>query len=291
MRSAWTGDTKPDVMIRNIDAPKLVVSDVDGTLVDSRDRVSQRMREAVRRISSAGVHFTLATGRPARWLLPVLEQLPMRPRCVCANGAVVYDAAADRIVHSAELGPEVLRHVVDIAERATQDIGGVGFAVERVGESAFDRAESLFSVSEQYDHAWLSDEHSVQTIAQLIEVPVVKLLIRNSGVTSAQLYDLVAPHIDPAVAHATFSWSGGLVEVSAPGISKRSALEWIAEDLGVRSDEVIAFGDMPNDIEMLRWAGCGVAMGNALDRVKDAADTVTADNDSDGVAAVLENWF
>ena len=109
--------------------------------------------------------------------------------------------------------------------------------------------------------------------------------------SSAELYEKLAPVIDPEVATATYSWEGGLVEVSAPGVSKRSALEWIAEDIGVDASEVVAFGDMPNDVEMLRWAGLGVAMGNAEDGVKSVADEVTADNNSDGVAQVLERWF
>src|SRR5699024_11381770 len=71
--------------------PQMIVSDIDGTLLNSKERVSPRLREAVRRLTASGTIFTLASGRPARWMLPVLEQLPIRPLCICANGAVNYD--------------------------------------------------------------------------------------------------------------------------------------------------------------------------------------------------------
>ena len=81
------------------------------------------------------------------------------------------------------------------------------------------------------------------------------------------------------------------MEVAAAGISKRSALEWIAAQIGVDAAQTIAFGDMPNDTEMLTWAGHGVAMGNAEESLKEIADEVTLTNDEDGVAAVLSRWF
>ena len=152
-------------------------------------------------------------------------------------------------------------------------LDGMSFAVERTGRSAFDRAEELFCVTEMYDHAWISDEHNVMSEEELVSKPAVKLLVRNPQVSSQELYDAVAPLLDPQEVAATFSWGGGLVEISAPGPSKRSALEWIASDLGVTG------------------AGLGVAMGNAHEDVKAAADIVTGDNDSDGVADVLEMWF
>ena len=83
----------------------------------------------------------------------------------------------------------------------------------------------------------------------------------------------------------------GILEIAAPGITKATGLTWLADHYGVAQDETIAFGDMPNDIEMLRWAGRGVAMGNAADTVKEAADEVTTPNHQAGVATVLERWF
>ena len=270
------------------DSPLLVVSDVDGTLLNSRERVSQRMRRAVSSMLRQGTVFTIATGRPPRWLMPVFEQLPVRPICACANGAIIYDANRDQILHAATLAPGPIRALID---QLSESVPGVGFAVERAGTSAFDRADELFSVSPGYDHAWDSTEHVVQTIDELTATPVVKLLVRDPHRTSAELYAAVRPFIDATQAKATYSYEGGLVEIAAAGISKRSALEWIAAQIGVDANQTVAFGDMPNDTEMLTWAGLGVAMGNAEESLKGIADEVTLTNDEDGVAAVLERWF
>lgn len=92
--------------------PKLIVSDVDGTFLDSRERVSPELREVVERAGAQGVFFALATGRPPRWIYHVLDQLSICPICVCANGAVLYDSESDRVLRAHTLSPEILRTVV-----------------------------------------------------------------------------------------------------------------------------------------------------------------------------------
>lgn len=271
--------------------PLLVVSDIDGTFINSKERVTPRLRKVIGRMIRHGVPLTLATGRPARWLAPVLEQLPVRPVCVCANGAIIYDSGRDEIIQTRELGSHVLHDVVKRAQEATAHVGGVGVAAERAGTSAHDSAESLFVVSPSYDHAWESEEHGLVEVDEVLAAPATKLLLRNQSLTSAELYKLVAPVIDSAVAHVTYSMPDGLLEVSAPGVNKSAGLEYVASLVGAEPADVVCFGDMPNDKEMLAWAGHGVAMGNAADDVKAMADEVTASNDDDGVARVLERWF
>lgn len=271
--------------------PLLVASDIDGTLLNSRHRVTPRLRAAVARMTSSGVPLTLATGRPARWLRPVLDQLPVRPVCVCGNGAVIYDSARDIILRDHSLAPTVQTEVAAIARTAMADIGPVGVAVERAGRSALDPAEELFVVGPTYAHAWESTEHGVCGEPEMMAEPATKMLISNPAMTSAELHAIIAPHIPADLAHVTYSMPEGLLEVSAPGVTKRIGLEELATIVGAAPADVVCFGDMPNDIEMLRWAGLGVAMGNATAAVRDIADEVTSSNDDDGVAIVLERWF
>ncbi len=288
--------------------PTLVVSDLDGTLLTSADRVSPRTREVIGRLVADGVRFIPASGRPARWILPVVEQLGLSPVCVCANGAVVYDSATDRVTYAAELSPSVLRRVAsDIVDAtgpvlARRGLGPVSFAVERTGTSAFDRADELFAVEPAFPHAWDSEEHAVETRDRLLSSPAVKLLVRHEGLGSADMFDLVEPVVDPDDAHVTWSFDGGLLEVNVPGVTKLSGLAHALGDAsggdvgadavpGIDPARVVAFGDMPNDLAMLRWAGFGVAMGNAVPEVRDATVHHTVSNDDDGVAEVLERWF
>lgn len=271
--------------------PLLVASDIDGTLLDSRDRVSPRLKRAIGRMIRRGVPLTLATGRPARWLQPVLEQLPVRPVCVCGNGAVLYDSGRDVVLDDHSLAPEVQAEVVAIARSAMADIGPVGVAVERAGRSALDPSDELFVVGPAYAHAWESTEHGICGETEMMSEPATKMLLSNPGMASAELHAIIAPHIPADLAHVTFSMPEGLIEVSAPGVTKRAGLEELAGLVGAGASDVVCFGDMPNDIEMIRWAGLGVAMGNAVAEVQRAADEVTATNDDDGVARVLERWF
>lgn len=271
--------------------PLMVASDIDGTLLDSRDRVSPRLKSAISRMIRRGVPLTLATGRPARWLQPVLDQLPVRPVCVCGNGAVLYDSGRDVVLADHSLPSDAQAEVVAIARSVMADVGPVGVAVERAGRSALDPSDELFVVGPAYAHAWESTEHGICEETEMMSEPATKMLLSNPGMASAELHSIIAPHIPADLAHVTYSMPEGLIEVSAPGVTKRAGLDELAGLVGATAADVVCFGDMPNDIEMLRWAGIGVAMGNAVPAVREAADEVTATNDDDGVARVLERWF
>lgn len=270
--------------------PKLIISDIDGTFLNSQGRVSPRLRDVVTRAVRGGAHFGLATGRPHRWLIPVLDQLPLAPICVCANGAVVYDPATDTVLRAFELEPDTMAGVVAEVERALAGIPH-GYGVERVGSSALDPEDECFLITPEYNPDAWDARFGVVSVEELIAVPAAKLLVRCMTMTSAEIFELIAPAIDLDEAHVTYSMDEGLIEISCPGVNKATGVSVLAAQYGVDAREVIAFGDMPNDLEMLAWAGMGVAMANASPVLLDAADHVTGTNDEDGVAAVLEHWF
>ncbi|MCT1453108.1 Cof-type HAD-IIB family hydrolase [Corynebacterium sp. p3-SID1145] len=272
-------------------APKLIVSDIDGTLLDSNGRVSPRLRDTLARAVRGGTKVALATGRPHRWLAPVLDQLPFTPMCVCANGAVVYDPSHDEVLHRHELDPETLAEIAGTATDALEGRGEFGFGVERVGDSAFDPEDECFLITSGYSTDLWDIGYGVVTVDELVSVPAAKILVRHKAMTSTELFDVIAPAVDPARAHVTYSMNDGLIEVSAPGINKAAGVSVIAAGMGVDPSEVVAFGDMPNDIEMLSWAGLGVAMADSAPIVHDAADLTTTSNDDFGVARVIEQWF
>lgn len=267
--------------------PLLIATDVDGTLLDEDELVTPRTRAAVLAAVDAGTKFILATGRPPRWISPVVEALGFAPMAVCANGAVLYDSATDRILSAQTLSTDVL---AQLAEVATRVIPGAGLAVERVGRSAHDAATPQFLSSPGYEHAWLNPDNTEVSLADVLGEPAVKLLIRMAGARSADMAAALAPHIGIA-GDLTYSTNNGLIEVVPLGISKASGVDEVARPLGITADDVIAFGDMPNDIPMLLWAGLGVAMGNAHPEAKAAADEVTTPNTDDGLARVLERWW
>ncbi|MGK2881839.1 MAG: HAD family hydrolase [Mycobacterium sp.] len=267
--------------------PLLIASDVDGTLLDSDERVTPRTRAAVRAAVDAGTTFVLATGRPPRWVAPVVEGLGFAPMAVCANGAVVYDSATDRVLSARTLSVEALGELVEIATRV---IPGCGLAVERIGRSAHDTATPQFVSSPGYEHAWLNPDNTEVSIEDLLSAPAVKLLVRKAGAQSSDMAAELVRHIG-IEGDITYSTNNGLIEVLPLGLSKATGVEEVARPLGITAADVVAFGDMPNDVPLLRWAGHGVAMGNAHPEAVAAADEVTATNADDGVARVLERWW
>jgi Cof subfamily protein (haloacid dehalogenase superfamily) len=268
-------------------APGLIATDVDGTLLDEDEKVTPRTRAAVQAAVEAGARFVLATGRPPRWIAPVVDGLGLAPMAVCANGAVIYDPSTDRIVSAHTLSADVLG---ELAEIATRVIPGAGLAVERVGSSAHDAATPQFVSSPGYEHAWLNPDNTEVSVEDLLSAPAVKLLIRKAGARSADMAAELLKHIG-LQGDITYSTNNGLIEVVPLGISKATGIEELAAPLGLTAADIVTFGDMPNDIPMLRWAQRGVAMGNAHPDAVDAADEVTVTNSEDGVARVLERWW
>lgn len=270
-----------------LNQPALIGCDVDGTLLNDDEALSPRTRAAVHAAVAAGTHFVLATGRPPRWIKPVVEALGFAPMAVCANGAVIYDPEHDKVLSARTLSVDTLAALADIARRVIPD---AGLAVERIGERAHDSATPQFISSPGYEHAWLNPDNTEVSYDDLLSAPAIKLLIRKAGARSADMAAALAGHIGDE-ADLTYSTNNGLLEILPRGISKASGLREVAEPLGIDESEVVAFGDMPNDVPMLLQAGLGVAMGNAHPDALAAADEVTAPNSEDGVARVLERWW
>ncbi len=267
--------------------PTLIVSDVDGTLIDDDNTVRPLTREAIGRAAKAGTAFVLATGRPPRWIAEIADQLDTLGYAVCANGAIVYDVARDKVLHTATLDPPAL---IRLAEIASDLIPGCGLAAERVGATAHDAATPPFVASAGYEHAWLNPDHIEVGDDEVVARPAVKLLVRKPGMRSDEMARRLSEVVGDLAA-VTFSTDNGLIELALPGINKASGLKKLADIASLPTDAVIAFGDMPNDVEMLRWADRGVAMANAHPAAKAAADEIATSNHDDGVGRVLMRWY
>ncbi|MBD0321891.1 MAG: HAD family hydrolase [Aldersonia sp.] len=268
--------------------PILIASDVDGTLLDDDEKVSPRTRATVSALVADGANFILATGRPPRLIAPVVDGLGFAPLAVCGNGAVLYDSAQDRVISARALDVETLDWIAELAYRA---LPGCGLAAERVGDRAHDAATPQFVSAPDYEHAWLNPDNTQVSVQEVLSAPAIKLLIRLPNEHSEQMRATLAPLVGDR-ADITYSTNKGLIEVSAPGVTKASGVRAAAERLGsAESTDIIAFGDMPNDVPLLEYAGRGVAMGHGHPDALAVADEITATNNEDGVARVLERWW
>jgi Cof subfamily protein (haloacid dehalogenase superfamily) len=270
-----TPPISPDILPPDDFELGLVASDIDGTLLLNWEPISTATIDAIHRCQDAGIPFVLVTGRPIRWLAPIAAQIPDLGRVVCLNGAVVYDIAAQSVVdaHSIDAGT-----IAEITSAIQADHPDARFAYETLTGGFVDRE----FVAHRPREARVIDD-----VTELRGQDVVKVLVRLGMSDSQAMHDLVDPLVD-GICHASFSEpDNGLVELAPAGITKAKTLEDLCDHLGVARSQVMAFGDMPNDIEMLSWAGHGVAMGNALGSVKKIAAAVTEEVDEDGVARYL----
>ncbi len=256
--------------------PRVVASDLDGTLLRSDGTVSDRTVHAIERFEAAGGIFVVVTARPPRWLAGLRGRLGSHPIAICGNGAFVYDVALDRVVEEFPLDAATASELV---EDLLRRVPGIVFAAER--------GSGVTYAVDFPDRDGTAPGAPELLVGELAAEPVGKLLARHPHMRSREFFDAVREVVGDRGALA-YSGAVGLAEITAPGATKGLALQRWSEEHGIPACDVWAFGDMFNDLPMLGWAGVGYAVGNAHPDVRAAADRVCGTNDEDGVAAVIE---
>ena len=257
--------------------PRLIALDIDGTILRVGQPVSERVLAGIRNAMAGGTHVVLATGRSVYSTRPVLTELGLvAGEVICSNGAVRMDLATGefRAVHEFEVAP--------VVDQLRELLPGAQFAVERLGSGALISGP----LPTQTEPEWLRHVD----FGTLVAEPTTRLTLFWKGHTAEELSVRLNGTGLAGITYNLDPVDPWLVAV-AEGITKAAALEQLRAELGVPIEATLAVGDGTNDIEMLRWAGLGVAMGQAPDLVKAAAREVTGTFDEDGVAAILERWF
>ncbi|PYC76104.1 hydrolase [Streptomyces tateyamensis] len=260
---------------------RLVATDLDGTLLTPEATVSARTRAALATATAAGAVHLVVTGRSATWARPVLDQIGYTGLAVCAQGGQVYDAGAHRLLTSMTLDRQ---QAVLALEKLTAELGPLSVAASQDGLGGQVLAQPGYRVADP-----VLEVQRVATVAELLAEPVSKLYLQHPELTDDQLVAVARQVAGDLV--GVMMAGEGIVELLPLGLSKASGLAVAAIRLGLRGADAIAFGDMPNDVPMFRWAARSVAMANAHEEVLAAADEVTASNAEDGVALVLERLY
>ncbi|WP_431915160.1 HAD-IIB family hydrolase [Nonomuraea jabiensis] len=260
--------------------PRLVATDLDGTLLNSSGALTPRTVEALRAARAAGAEIVFVTARAPRGVRAIAGQAGVTGVAICSNGAIVYDLGTDEILTSRLLDRTAANRV---AQALAAALPGVGLAVE-TGRGVL--AEAAYTRRIVHDLAYLREVSSVFDG----DHPIVKLLAQSHTSTADEMVAAVMAGIE-GLAEVTHSGETGLLEISAPGVTKASTLDVLCRERGIAPGEVVAFGDMPNDLAVLAYAGAGYAMANAHHLVLAAVERRTLSNDEDGVAAVLEKLY
>lgn len=270
--------------------PELVALDIDGTLFTAGhgvasntvdETISPATREAVDRALEAGAHVVLATGRSTFGITRVLDMLEL-PR---TRGDKVYTVASNGSVTFAYPPVELLSTVTfdasEVVRRLLEHVPQALVAVEEVGVG--------YRVNRHFPDGEITGDMTLQSVDQLVSEPVTRVVIRDPDASAEDFIEL-AEQLGLHGINYYIGWTAWL-DLAPTGVSKASGLASICERLGVTQQNVLAIGDGRNDVEMLQWAGRGVAMGQAPLEVQEAADDVTRSVQDDGAAYELARWF
>ena len=255
--------------------PRLAALDVDGTLVDETNALSPAVREAVRALADAGVAIVVATGRALPGAAEVIERLGLDDGlAVTSNGAVVVGYRPFDVLHSVTFdASEAVRRVLERVPDAL-------VAVEEVGVG--------YRVNVPFPEGEVSGRITVEHVDSLVSEPVTRVVIRAPEHDAAEFAEVVKG-LGLTNTNYYIGYTAWL-DLAPQGVSKASGLEIVCARLGVAPADVLAVGDGFNDVEMLEWAGRGVAMGQAPEPVRAVADDVTGSVAEDGLVAELARY-
>ncbi|MFF9324435.1 HAD hydrolase family protein [Streptomyces sp. NPDC014776] len=266
--------------------PRLIATDLDGTLLRDDKSVSPRTVAALAAAEEAGIEVFFVTGRPARWMDVVSDHVHGHGLAICGNGAAVVDLhggpGAHRFVKVRELARE---NALDAVRLLRDAAPGTVYAIEQT--YGFNQEPDYPKLHMEVPDVLLSAEELLGPDGPLPDEPVLKILAYHPSLDPDAFLTLGRLALGER-ANVTRSSPSALLEISGPGVSKASTLALCCAERGISHEEVVAFGDMPNDVEMLTWAGRSYAMGNAHPDVIAAASGRTVANNDDGVAVVIE---
>ena len=269
--------------------PRVVALDIDGTLLkwvdgqtEDYETITAPVYDAIHRALDAGAHVVLSSGRSPHGMTRIADMLDI-PReeadqlwVVASNGAVVFRYPPMEVVHeetfdAAPAVAAVLEHHPDAL-----------VAVE-------ERAVGGYRVNRVFPEGEISGEQIITEVDDIVGEPVSRVIIRDPDATADDFLEL-ASKLGLHGTDYVVGWTAWL-DLSPVGVSKASGLQHVCDRIGLTAADVLAIGDGRNDIEMLRWAGRGVAMGQSVDEVKAAADDVTASVHDEGAALEMSRWF
>ncbi|MGW5233204.1 HAD hydrolase family protein [Streptomyces nodosus] len=266
--------------------PRLIATDLDGTLLRDDKSLSPRTVAALAAAEDAGIEVFFVTGRPARWMDVVSEHVHGHGLAICGNGAAVVDlhggAGTHRFVKVRALARE---NAVDAVHLLRDAAPGTVYAVEQT--YGFHQEPAYPELHMEIPDLRAPAEELLAPDGPGAKEPVLKILAFHPDLDPDAFLGLARLAVGDR-ATITRSSPSALLEISGPGVSKASTLALCCAERGISHEEVIAFGDMPNDVEMLTWAGRSYAMGNAHPAAIAAASGRTVANNEDGVAVVIE---
>lgn len=270
--------------------PKLIAMDVDGTLVPHGGTISEYTRQTLLRARDQGMEIVLVTARPPRWLPPIVEALGFPTVAICGNGAITVHTRDFSVVTMVPIGREIAAVVVNEIKRIVPDAVFAAESVDvlRAGPGYEDLPPGVRQAEGLVPENRYETILPVDSLEEMVAVDVYKIVAETFALGAEEFLEKARNVVGELVAVTRSVAGRSYIEFGPLGLSKAETLAFYADSLGFNASDVIAFGDMPNDIEMLKWSGIGVAMGNSHADVLAVADLVAPSAVDDGIAVVVE---
>ncbi|MDU8924960.1 Cof-type HAD-IIB family hydrolase [Pasteurellaceae bacterium LIM206] len=254
-----------------------IFSDIDGTLLDSRHQISPRTERAVKKVIARGIPFIPVSARPPYAITPYTRQLKTQQAIICYSGALILDHQLNPlysvVIELADV--QLLEQILaNFQHLSINYYAGLDWYSNDLANYWTRQEAEITHLSAQIKPAILPEIHKLLIMGEAVEIKTLEQKLKNS-----------APHLSIHRSKPEY------LEIMNKAATKAKAIQFMEHHLQVRAEQVIAFGDNFNDLDMLQYAGLSVAMGNAPDEIKQCAKKVTADNDHDGIALILERIF
>ena len=267
---------------------KLITFDMDGTLLNSAKKISPATLEAIKAADTAGKTVALATGRSLPELSEYLDEIPEIRYAVCASGGVLYDNTAKRVLFSSPLAETTVMQLLEYSKKVDVAVHILTGDAAVMEEDKVERLEKYnMGVYKPMFQALAVKPRDIMEYYLAGRPAVAKL---NYYTTGPEARELIAAKTKNINAQCFYAETAS-IEFTAPGVTKGSGIRKLSGFLGIDEGEIIAAGDSFNDVDALRAAGLGAAMENACDELKELADIIIPDNDSDGCAWLIYNYL
>jgi len=261
---------------------KLVAVDMDGTLLTPQLEISKESIETINRVIEKGVIFTLSTGRMYLAAMPFASMLNLDVPIITCNGALIKCSKTGKIYDIKIIDKEYSSEIIRYCEAA-----GLSVSIYREDDIYIKKNSENSDIHIQLDHA---KPQIVNDFDSLLDGSIIKIMFNSSNKYNLEQHTRKLHELYKDKLNFYFSLPY-FVEIVHKEANKRNALHNLALKFNVKREEIIAIGDNFNDMDMIEYAGLGVAMGNAPDYLKQAADFVTHSNDEDGVRHILEKFI
>ncbi|MBE6853961.1 MAG: HAD family phosphatase [Ruminococcus sp.] len=264
---------------------KIVFLDIDGTLVNSEKKITKATKDSLMRIQKAGVKLAIASGRPSKGVIPYAEELELEKYAgyiLPFNGGNIINYQTKEVVYSNTLSMDVLKKAYELSKE---------YGLELITY----RGDVILSETDDNPYLLIEstinkmDVEKVDCVYDAVVEPPVKCLLLGDGDYLGKIENEIREKIGENA--NVFRSEPFFMEVVPQGIDKAAAIAALIKKIGIEREETIAFGDGFNDVSMVEYAGLGVAMSNGCDKIKEVADRIAPDNNSDGIAVVIDDVF